>query len=290
MSVKSRVAGCYFTVVAIWSTTPLSIAWSSETINPLVAVFLRMLIACLLGLILIWIFRISLPMNKKALKLYAYSTIGVSGGMGFAYLSSQHISSGLLSVVFGLAPVISGVLAQKILKTAPFSRLKWFGLASCLSGLLIIFSDTLNQANNDFVGLLYVLISVTFFSLSGVMVKTVNIQIHPLATTIGAVGLSLPIFFLAWLVSGAHIDISAWQPRAIYAVLYLGIFGSLIGFICYYFVLQKLQPASVALITLITPPMALSLGVWLNNEQVSATLGLGSLTIILGLACFIKGE
>ncbi|WP_017446070.1 DMT family transporter [Gayadomonas joobiniege] len=290
MLLERKVTAAYLVVVLIWSTTPLSIAWSSETIDPLVAVFLRMFIASMIGLLMLKLMHIQLPLNKQALKLYGYSTIGVSGGMGFAYLSSRHISSGLLSVVFGLAPILSGLLSQKILKSPPFSKVKWLGLVICLFGLGIVFKDTLSDNNNSVLGLILVLIAVSFFSLSGVMVKTMVIPIHPLATTVGAVTLSLPLFLLAWLISGAPLAINEWQNKSIYAVLYLGIFGSLIGFICYYFILQKLQPATVALITLITPAVALTLGVYLNNEQLTASLALGSLAIISGLACFIKGR
>ncbi len=106
----------------------------------------------------------------------------------------------------------------------------------------------------------YVLIAVFLFSLSGVLVKSVSLAIHPMATTVGALSLSIPLFIANWLILDGSIDISQWQPRSIWATIYLGVFGSLIGFFAYFFVLQRLTASTVALITLITPVIALTLG------------------------------
>ena len=67
-------------------------------------------------------------------------------------------------------------------------------------------------------------------------------------------------------------------------------FGSLIGFFAYFFVLQKLTASTVALITLITPVIALSLGVVFNDEIITNKIFLGASLVILGLAIYHWGE
>ena len=135
-----------------------------------------------------------------------------------------------------------------------------------------------------------VLTSVFFFSLSGVMVKSIDINIHPMATTIGALLFATPLFTLTWLLTDGSLPMAQWQHRSWWAILYLGIFGSLIGFIAYYYVLQKLPASTVSLITLITPVFALSLGGYLNNETISLTLIVGALFVIFGLTLFLWGD
>ena len=73
-----QLAGAYLIVVLIWSTTPLGIVWNSETVNPTLAVLLRMLIAWVLGYVAIKLSRIQLDWHKQALQFYAYSSIGVA--------------------------------------------------------------------------------------------------------------------------------------------------------------------------------------------------------------------
>lgn len=137
---------------------------------------------------------------------------------------------------------------------------------------------------------MYVLIAVFLFSLSGVLVKSVSLAIHPMATTVGALTLSLPLFVMNWLILDGTVDYSQWELRSIWATVYLGVFGSLIGFFAYFLVLQKLTASTVALITLITPVIALSLGAMLNNEVIHSQLIIGAILVILGLALYHWGE
>ncbi len=103
-----QVSVAYMAVLLIWSTTPLGIVWSSESINPTMAVLLRMLIAVILGSMIIFIRNIELPWHKQAIRLYAFSALGIFGGMSFSYLAAGYLSSGILSLIFGLAPVFFG--------------------------------------------------------------------------------------------------------------------------------------------------------------------------------------
>lgn len=284
------VSVAYLAVILIWSTTPLGIVWSSESVNPMMAVMLRMLIAALLGWLVIKFSKIELPFDANAMRLYVYSSVGIFGGLAFTYAASPYIASGLISLVFGLAPLISGVLSQKILKSPPLSAIRKLALGIALTGLVIVFSDSLALDSGSIPGLILVLIGMFFFSLSSVLVKSVEITINPIATTVGALLVSLPMFFFAWLFVDGTLPIDQWQARAMWSILYLGLFGSLIGFIAYYYILQKLSPSTVTMVTLITPVIAMTLGALLNNEVITLSLIVGAICITTGLAIFNFGE
>lgn len=283
------VSVAYLAVVIIWSTTPLGIVWSSESVSPTLAVFLRMLIAIIPGLLLIKLANIHLPWSFQARKVYAYSCIGIFGGMTFSYFAAQYLSSGLMSLVFGLSPILSGLLGQKLLSESKFSRTKKLALTVALLGLFVVCFDSISLSQQSFVGIVFILLGVFFFSLSGVLVKSVVIEIHPLATTVGALLFSVPLFAVAWLLLDGTIPYQTWQARSIWAILYLGIFGSLVGFLAYFFILQKLRASTVALITMMTPIFALYLGAVLNNEVVSMNLVFGALLVMCGLALYQWG-
>ncbi|WP_440874010.1 DMT family transporter [Thalassotalea sp. PLHSN55] len=277
------VSAAYLAVILIWSTTPLGIVWSSESVTPALAVLLRMLIAVVIGLVIILVTRINLPWTKQAKTLYCYSAIGIFGGMICSYLSARYISSGMMSLVFGLAPILSGLMAQKVLNEGKFGTTRTVAMAISLIGLAVVCSTKFNYQPGFIFGLLLILGAVFFFSLSGVLVKSVAISIHPVATTVGALLVSLPLFFLSWLIFDGELSTNTWQLRSLWAIVYLGIFGSLIGFVAYYFVLQKLSAATVALITMITPVVAISLGAIFNNETIDAQVIIGASLVMVGL-------
>jgi drug/metabolite transporter (DMT)-like permease len=285
-----QVSVAYLAVLLIWSTTPLGIVWSSETINPTMAVLLRMLIAVILGSLVIFISKIELPMHKQAIRLYSFSALGIFGGMSFSYLAAGYLSSGILSLSFGLAPVFSAILARRILAEPKISSVRKLSMLLSLVGLALVCSDKFSLEGDSIYGLIFILTAVFLFSLSGVLVKSISLAIHPLSTTVGALIVSLPLFVLNWLLLDGSLDISGWQLRSVWSTLYLGVFGSLIGFFAYFFVLQKLSPSTVALITLVTPVIALSLGAVFNNEVISNKILIGAFLVILGLAIYHWGE
>jgi drug/metabolite transporter (DMT)-like permease len=280
----------YFAVILIWSTTPLAIVWSSETIHPTLAVLLRMLIAVVPGWFILKAFRIELPWHKKALKLYSFSAIGIFGGMLFAYLAAGYISSGLMSLMFGLAPILSGVLSQRFLAESALSTAKKIALAIAICGLATVCFDKISLKGDGYIGIIAVLIAVSFFSLSGVLVKSVDVAINPMATTLGSLLLSLPLFTFVWLIFDGNIAHQTWSNKSILSVVYLGVIGSLVGFIAYFYILQRLKASTVALITMITPVIAISLGLLLNNETINFNLIVGALAIIAGLAIYQWGD
>ncbi|MBL8440326.1 MAG: DMT family transporter, partial [Betaproteobacteria bacterium] len=77
---------------------------------------------------------------------------------------------------------------------------------------------------------------------------------------------------------------AAMPSRAGAAIVYLGVFGSVVGFSLYYYVIKHLEASKVALITLITPVLALLLGHLANGEAVQPRVWLGAALISLGLA------
>ena len=284
------VSIAYLAVLLIWSTTPLGIVWSSESINPSLAVLLRMLIALVLGALVIKVRKINLPWHKQALTLYTYSALGIFGGMLCTYLAAPYLSSGIISLVFGLSPVISALLAKKILAEPNISGVRKFSMIISLCGLAVVCSDNFTLADDGIYGVIFILLAVFFFSLSGVLVKSVSIAIHPLATTVGALTVATPMFLVSWLLLDGTVPVETWQVKSIWATLYLGVFGSLIGFYAYFTVLQKLSASSVTLITLVTPVIALSLGAVLNGEVINDKLILGAFMVLFGLAIYHFGH
>ncbi|MBQ4836245.1 DMT family transporter [Pseudoalteromonas luteoviolacea] len=279
----------YAFVVLIWSTTPLAIVWSSASMAPTTSVLLRMLLALVLAAVVVTFSKIRMQWTKKAWLLYTYSGGGILVGMMFAYLASLTVPSGVISLVFGLAPIISGILAQKLLGEEKFTAIKKCALALALLGMVLVCFAQLQQLNIEPIGLIYVLCAVVNFSLSGVLVKRVKIAIHPMATTYGSLLFATPGFAIIWLLAGAPFEVESWSEKSMWSTFYLGIFGSFFGFLAYFHILQHMKASTVALTTLITPGFAMTLGALINNEEITMLLLIGAITIILSLALYQFG-
>ncbi len=281
-----KVPFAYLCVVIVSSTTPLGIVWSSQSVSPTMAVLLRMCIAAVLGTLILLTTRIRLPMSSNAVKLYSYSALGIFGGMMCSYLAAGYIGSGLMSLLFGLSPIVAGLFAQRILGESKFTPIRWLAFAFAIAGLTIVCWDKIALAGEAIYGVGLILFAMVIFSASGVVIKSIPINIHPLATTLGALYFCIPLFFIAWLVFDGNTDTTLWTERSVQAIVYLGVFGSLINYIAYFFILQKLSPTTVALVALITPVFAILLGAQFNNETIALNTIIGGSGVLFGLALY----
>lgn len=279
----------YLIVVLVWASTPLAIKWSAEAGAPVGSVLLRMLIAFLAGLLVLLALRRPVRRDRRALASYAAAVPGVFGAMALSYHASLSLPSGMLSVMFGMAPLISGLILQALPGATRLRRWHWLGCALGVMGLAVVFADSLVLGHDTLAALGMMLAAVTLFSASGIAVQRVAAGLGPLEQTLGALALSLPCFIILWLASGEPINVPL-SARGLWAVLYLALFGSLLGFLCYFLILSRLPAATVALVTLMTPLLALGLGMWLNQEQPSASMLAGAALILVALGAYLFGD
>jgi drug/metabolite transporter (DMT)-like permease len=278
------VPAAYLTVILIWSTTPLAIQWSAQGTGFAFAVASRMAVGLAVAAVLLAVWRIGLPLHAKARQSYLAGGLGIFGAMTLTYWGSQYIHSGLISVLFGLTPLATGVLALVWLEEEALTVRKVVGMLLGLAGLAVIFGDSGEMGGAHAVaGVAALLGAVTLYSASLVWIKRIGDDSPPLATTAGTLAVSLPLFGLVWWTSGgalpAHVSL-----RAGAAIAYLGVFGSVLGFALYYYVIARMEAGKVSLITLVTPVIALLLGTLLNGEEVSARVLFGATCIGFGLA------
>lgn len=282
------VPAAFLGVILIWSTTPLAIQWSSEGAGFLFGVAARMWLGALICVLLMALLRLPLPRHRAALHTYLAAGLGIFGAMSCVYWSAQFIPSGLISVLYGLTPMVTGVLASLWLGERAFSPARLLGMLAGLGGLLVIFGrDTGQQL--AVAGMLGVLASVVLHSLSSVWVKRIGADVPAFAVTGGGLLVAAPLFLVSWLLFDGRGP-GLLTPRAAYAILYLGLMGSVVGFVLFYYVLKRMPASRIALITLVTPVLALALGHVLNGEALETRVWLGAGLILAGLGVHQWGD
>jgi drug/metabolite transporter (DMT)-like permease len=277
----------FVTVILIWSTTPLAIKWSALGVGFSFAVFMRMAIGMLLCAVLLVAFRVRVPLHRKALLAYMAGGLSMFGAMTLTYWSSQFVSSGMIAVLYGLSPLITSLGAMLWLKEEALTPSKLAGIVMGVLGLFLVFRGGLDAGSAA--GLVALFLAVVSQSFGLVWLKRIGDDSPPLAMTLGILVVALPLFFAAWWLFDGHIP-AAIPERAVAATVYLGTFGSVLGFALYYYLIKHVEAGRIALITLITPVMALLLGHGLNNEAVLPQVWLGTASIVSGLCLHRWGE
>ncbi|WP_455204589.1 DMT family transporter [Kaarinaea lacus] len=285
MSVPAAFAG----VILIWSTTPLAIQWSSEGWGFLFAVASRMTLGALLCLLLLMIYRQPFPWHKQARRTYVAAGLGVYGAMLSVYWGAQYIPSGLVAVLFGLNPMVTAVMASLWLKEQSLTFAKIVASLLGLFGVAVIFKADFDTSHLAWQGVIGVLLAVLLHNISAVGVKRIAADLSGLTITAGALVLAAPMYLATWaLFSSDSVIQGTWS--AAMSVVYLGVVGSVVGFSLYFYVLKKVQANKVALITLVTPVLALLIGMVLNDEYIGPNIIMGTGCILLALVIHQWGD
>ncbi|MDH5426123.1 MAG: DMT family transporter, partial [Gammaproteobacteria bacterium] len=239
----------YVAIVIIWSTTPLAVKWSAMDAGFIFAVLSRMIIAAVFCQILVMTLRSPWFWHKRALGMYLLCGFNIFFSMVLIYWGAQTISSGLIALIFGLMPLLTGIFAAFILNEKSLSAQKLFGIITAFAGLMIIFYSDDTQNEGYTLAVLAVLTAVIWHSFSTVIFKRFAFDLPVMSLTAGGIWVSVIFLMSLWLISDDHIPATlstiGWA-----SILYLSIIASVIGFTLYFYILKNIEASKIALIPL----------------------------------------
>lgn len=277
-----RICLAYIFVVLLWATTPLAIKWSGEGPGFLFAVTSRMAIGWFFIVLTMAVMGRSFVWNRKACLTYVAVAVQLYGSMIAVYWSAQYIPSGWISVIFGLAPLMTAVLAMLLLKERHLSISKFCAYLLGASGLYIMFGSALSFGDSAMRGIGGILIATFLQCIGAVWIKQINARLPAMVQVAGGLGLALPPYFITWSILDGqwpeHLSLTN-----IVAIAYLGMIATTVGFSLYYFLLTQLTAVQVALISLMTPVMSLMLGHLVNFEPINRQIMAGTSLIMAAL-------
>ena len=127
------------------------------------------------------------------------------------------------------------------------------------------------------------LFSTLVHAVSAVWVKRLAAGLPALQQISGGLLVSLPLYYLTWFwLDGGPLP-NTVPLKTLYAVIYLGVVATTLGFALYYYVLTHLPATKVAMINMITPVLSLLLGYSINHEPITLKIVIGTALIVSAL-------
>lgn len=287
---QGGITGAYLGLVVIWSTTPLAMVVSLRDFDPVLALALRMLLAALLAHVIMRAAGFRLTLDAAALQRYGIGALSMFGAMLFTYLGAQHLPSGMIAILFGMSPLLIGLLSHFAFRGAALAGLQWAGLLLALVGLAMIFLQGQKLAAVNPLGVLFVLTGVLCYGVSALWLKRLPDALPPLVQTTGALWLSALASVALLPFMGGPLPAQMPGAASVLALVYSASIGSILAMLFYFYLLQRIEVGTMALTTLITPVFALLLGVLVNHERFRAGVWWGMGLILLGLAAYYQRE
>jgi drug/metabolite transporter (DMT)-like permease len=279
--VPSLVA-CYL----IWGSTYLAIRFALVSFPPFLQMGTRFLTAgVLLSAWLLWRGKDRLPTRIEWRNAFVIGTLMLGGGMGLCAAAEQHIGSGLIAAFVAISPLIT--CGWGLLFGQRPTRLELVGMTVGLAGVLMLLRGASFSASP--VGIACIFGAVTAWSLASVLSTTKL----PLAR--GPVGFASEmlcggaVLMLLSLAMGEHVA-TPIAPLALASWLYLVVFGSLIAFSAYMYLLGHATPAVATSYAFVNPVIALLLGVLLGGESVTSGEWIACGVILAGVVLVFRGK
>lgn len=277
-----RIAAAYLGIILIWSTTPLAIKWSGEGVGFLFGATSRMVLGLCCVLTVCALRGLPLRRDRAAIKAYFAAALGIFPAMFCVYWGAQFIPSGWVAIVFGLSPMVTTILAALLLPERTLTGARIVAQLCGLAGLSVVFYSGAAAGSQALLGVAAVLLSTCFHCLSAVTIKRINTDLPAMTLVAGGLCVAVPAYLLCWyLLDGVWP--ATIPTHALIGILYLGVIGTTGGFVLYYFVLKHMQPAQVALVSLVSPITALMLGHVLNGEPLEARVVIGAVLVLVAL-------
>lgn len=283
----------------IWGSTYLAMRIGLETMPPFLMAGGRFLIA---GTALYAALRLSGTPAPTRREWDAATRTGVPllvGGNGFLVIAQQWVDSGVAAVIVSTMPLwvalimtVTSVAARRAGRgskgdaLAETSRGEWIGLLVGFAGAALLHLDS--QLHVEHAGALLVFLSPLAWAIGSIWSRTLPLPKGPMATAAQMLVAGVSMLALSPIL-GERLT-AAPSARSLAALAYLIVFGSIVAFSAYGFLIRSTRPAIATSYAYVNPLVAIALGIWFGGERASAVTWMAATIVIAGVVILSRAR
>jgi drug/metabolite transporter (DMT)-like permease len=271
----------------LWGGTFIAGRVVSQGIDPYSAAFWRFAIAsiCLLVLTRNVEERLPTPRKHQYIPLILLGLSGIACYNIFFFKGLELIEAGRASVIVAQNPIFIALLSAYFFKER-LTFTKTFAVCLSVCGACIVITQGhLNEVFHGQVGAgeLYILGCVASWVTYSLLGKAVMTALSPLASVTYSVLIGTFILFFPALSHGAFRKCLSYSFVQWIALMYLGLFGTVLGFLWFYQGIQHIGPMKSGMFINIVPVSGIVLGILLLGEQLTVSLLIGGACACAGI-------
>jgi len=284
-----QVWGALLIVYVVWGSTYLGIRIVVETMPPLLSLGIRFgLAAVIMGTVLV------IRRGPRVLRVTRAELLGalLIGGLllgignGGVMLGERDVPSAMAALIVGVIPLV--VLIIRRLMGETIDRTQVIGVTAGLIGLVVLVAPLGLSGTVAPLGIFLLLGSTIGWAYGSVLSRVVRLPRDPFVTTFYQFLAGCLFGFIMSGLTGemANVHPSSWSPQSLVALAYLVVFGSLIAFSAFTWLLQHAPVTRITTYAYVNPVVAVALGWFVLGEVITPPMILGA-TMILGSVALI---
>jgi drug/metabolite transporter (DMT)-like permease len=283
------VYGSMAMISAVWGSTWLVIRVGLDDLPPLFGAGVRFVVAgAVMALLVRWLGAREGGSRPPASVIVAHGLCQFAGNFALVYWCETVIPSGLVSVLWATFPLLMALTGHFITRAERLHGRQWFGLVLAFGGVTSLFGTDIARGGERAVamGLLLLLapLSVTF---STTLIKRRASGASSLILNRDAMLLGAAVLLALSAVFERNSALRV-TPGALFSVVYLALFGSVITYGAYMWLLRTVPAYRLSLVSYVTPVIALLLGSAVRSEPFVATTLLGTVLVLAGVALTLR--
>ena len=259
--------------------------YTTADLSPLMTTLLRFLVALLFltGLVLRYKWSSLKVKRNDLIRLLLLGLFGIVGYHYFFFLSLRHTDVANTAIINALNPIVTGVLAVA-LGSERLSNRNYIGVSAAFLGVTILITKgSITQAIRPDLNLgdLFMLLAVLNWAIYSLLVKQLVSKYSGFTLTFYATlfGVILLLFLIGREDPIAQVQ--SISRTSIYAVIYMGVFASGLGYLVYNLSIREIGPTRTASYVYSFVPIAAALLALLFFDQLVTTVMLASIALIL---------
>jgi len=211
--------------------------------------------------------------------LAAFAVVEMAVPWPLIGFGEQRISSSLTAILIATVPMFVAILAVRFDQAERPTRTRFVGLLIGLLGVVALVGIDIGGHGGELLGALAVLVAAFGYAIGPMMVKHFFRDCDPLGPIAGAVTIAT-LLLLPFGVGAAPTETPSAEALASLAVL--GLICSALAFLLFFRLITEIGPSRATVITYVNPIVALTLGVAILGEHVTAGAVAGLLLILAG--------
>jgi len=279
-------------VYVVWGSTYLAIRYVVVGLPPLLTAGTRFVLASLLLAAFVRLRRGRGPFAATRRQWFGAAGIGLLlllGGNGGVTLAEQaHLPSGLTALLVAGVPLFV-VLLRLLVRDRPTTR-TLVGVAIGFVGLAVLLLPGARPVGVSLLAAGTVVVSSAMWSVGSFLASRLDLPADPLMTTIGEMtGGAVGLLFVG-LLRGERLHPSMVTPSSLLALAYLVVFGSIVAFTAYSWLLGTAPVSQVATYAYVNPVVAVVLGALVAGEAVNAISLVGGAVTVMAVAIVVSEQ
>ena len=284
MSQKAKVWTALVTVYVIWGSTYLGIFYAGQTIPPLFAASTRFITSgTLMALFVVFVRRGSLRARRPEVLSAMLVGILLPGANSVLFFAERNVPTGLASLIIASVPLWVMVLRLGVAR----ERLPWQVLAGVGVGFAGVAVLAQPSGGAKVYGILLCVLSATMWATGSFLSSRLPMPADPFAAT----AIEMLTGGLAMLPF-ALFTIHHFTPStaSIVGWIYLVVFGSIVGYTAYVWLLANAPLGMVSTYAYVNPVVAIALGVLFRGEHLTWRLLVGAAIVVVAVAAVVRQD